>query len=112
MNVQCHVLGLDMPAPLRRRLEQTLESFQSLIPIANAAVVLEHEQENALPYRVFVLLAVAGPVIQAEARGHSVEAAWLKVTSDLRRQIERSQSRKIAGSRRFQPKAKFRKTVA
>jgi len=34
-------------------------------------------------------LAVPGPDIHAEARDHTLEAAWLKVTAALRKQIEK-----------------------
>jgi ribosome-associated translation inhibitor RaiA len=67
--------------------------LQSLIPVTVAAVVLEHRQDDAPPFRAFVSLAVPGPDIHAEAREHTLEAVWVKVTTALRQQIERRKTR-------------------
>jgi ribosome-associated translation inhibitor RaiA len=88
MKIQFHVRGLNVNASLRHRLERGLEGLEELISISDAAVVLEHERNNAPAFRVFVLLAVPGPDLHAEARDHTLEAAWLKVTRRLREQIE------------------------
>ena len=89
MKIQFHILGLNLNASLRRWLEQPLERLQSLIPVTVAAVVLEHRRDDAPAFRAFVSLAVPGPDIHAEARDHTLEAAWLKVSTALRQQIER-----------------------
>lgn len=93
MKIQFHSLGLNLNASLRRWLEQPLERLHSLIPVTVAAVVLEHRQDDAPPFRAFVSLAVPGPDIHAEAREHTLEAVWLKVTTALRQQIERRKMR-------------------
>ena len=89
MKIQFHVLGFDINSGLRRRLERPLERLQSLIAVTAAAVVLEQRRDDAPPFRAFVSLAVPGPDIHAEARDHTLEAAWLKVTTAWRQQIER-----------------------
>ena len=96
MKIQFHILGYNVNASWRQRLEQKLEGLQSLISISGAAVVLEHERDNAPGFRVFVLLAVPGPDIHAEARDHTLEAAWLKVVTGLRKQIQQRKSRQRA----------------
>jgi ribosome-associated translation inhibitor RaiA len=105
MKTQFHVRGLNVSVDLRRWLEQPLERLQSLIPVSAAAVVLEHRRDDAPPFRAFALLAVPGPDIHAEARDHTLEATWLKVTTGLRKQIEQRKSKQIARikSNRHQP---------
>ncbi|MBI3850540.1 MAG: HPF/RaiA family ribosome-associated protein [Verrucomicrobia bacterium] len=89
MKIQFHILGLNLNASSRHWLEQPLEGLQNLISVTAAAVVLEQRRGDAPAYRAFVSLAVPGPDIHAEARDHTLEAAWLKVTTALRQQIER-----------------------
>ena len=96
MEIQYHIRGLNINPAFRRRFEQPLEGLQSLIAISAAAVVLEHRREDALPFRAYVSLAVPGPDIHDDARAHTLEAAWLKVTGGLRKQIERRQRRRKA----------------
>jgi ribosome-associated translation inhibitor RaiA len=96
MQVQFYVRGLNTNAEVRRRFEHALERLQGLAAISVAAVVLEHQGEDALPFRAYVLLAVPGPDIHADARAHTLEAVWLKVTESLRKQLERRQDRRNA----------------
>ena len=41
-------------------------------------------------------LAIAGPDIHATARDHTIEAAWLKVIKNVKRQIERRKTKQDA----------------
>ena len=93
MKVQFRIRGLNANANLRGWLEKQLERLHDLIPVSNAEVVLERQQDNAPAFRVHVHLAVPGPDIHAAARDHTLEAAWLKVTHILRKQIERRKIR-------------------
>ena len=93
MNIQFHIRGLNESAGLRPRLLQSLERLQSLISISAVAIVLERQRDEAPPFRAYVSLAVPGPDIHAEAHDHTLEAAWFKVTTDLRKQIERRKKR-------------------
>jgi ribosome-associated translation inhibitor RaiA len=111
MKIQFHIRGLNANADLRRWLEQSLERMESLISVTAAAVVLEHRRDEAPTFRAYVSLAVPGPDIHADARDHTLEAAWLKVTAGLRKQIEqrtsRQQIRSEAGrQRRTGPKVR------
>jgi ribosome-associated translation inhibitor RaiA len=95
-------------------LQLRLEQLQSLAPIAAAAVVLEYARDNGTAFRAFALLAVPGPDIHAEARDHTLEAAWLKVTAALRKQIERRVARpqvraKTNGHLRAPPRRRTRR---
>ena len=62
--------------------------------------MLEYERDYTPAFRAFALLAVPGPDIHAEARDHTLEAAWLKVTAALRKQIDRRQIRQEARVKR------------
>jgi ribosome-associated translation inhibitor RaiA len=103
MKTQFHIRGINDNSDLRGRLLQPLERLQSLISISAIAVVLEHRQDEAPSFRAFVSLAVPGPDIHAEARDHTLEAAWLKVAAALRQQIEgRKGYQKLRRKRRGQ----------
>jgi ribosome-associated translation inhibitor RaiA len=107
MQVQFHVRGLNADAEVRSRFEHALKHLQTLTAITVAAVVLEHRGEASLPFRAYVSLAVPGPDIHAEARAHTLEAAWLKVTQSLRKQIERRQDR-----RKARPRSKWQMMIS
>ena len=98
MKNQFHIRGLSVNAGLRRWLEQSLDRLESLIPVTAAAVVLEHRRDDAPAFRAYVSLAVPGPDIHAEACDHTLEAAWLKVVTALRKQIERRKTRQQLGA--------------
>ena len=96
MRIQFHIRGLNISSRVRNHLRKPLERLQSRIPITTAAVVLEHTWNAAPAFRAFVLLAVPGPDIHAEAREHTLEAVWLKATASLRKQIEHRKARQLA----------------
>ena len=96
MKTQFHIHGLNIDARLRRWLEQSLERLKSRIPITTAAVVVEQRRDNGLPVRAYVSLAVPGPDIHAEGRDHTLKAAWLKVMSAMRKQIDQRKARQAA----------------
>ena len=96
MKIQFRIRGLNANASLRGWLEQQLERLHSLIPVSAADVVLEHQREATPGFRAQVHLAVPGPDIHADARDHTLEAAWLKVTKKMRKQIERRKARQEA----------------
>jgi ribosomal subunit interface protein len=78
---------------MRSWLELQLERLRSLIPVSTADVLLERQRDGAPAFRAQVHLAVPGPDIHAEARDHTLQAAWLKVAKKLRQQIERRKIR-------------------
>ena len=94
MKIQFRFRGLNANASLRVWLEQQLDRLHRLIPVSAADVVLEQQRDNAPACRAQVHLAVSGPDLHATARDHTLEAAWLKVAGNLRRQIERREARK------------------
>jgi hypothetical protein len=96
MRIEFQIHGLNSTAKLRRWLGQPLERLRGLIPVSTAAVLLERRRDAAPAFRAFVLLAVPGPNIHAEAREHTLQAVWLKVIAVLRRQIADRESRRKA----------------
>jgi ribosome-associated translation inhibitor RaiA len=96
MKIQFHVRRINITATARNSLTESLDPLQRLIPISAAAVALEHSRDSAPAFRAFVLLAVPGPDIHAEARDHTLGATWLKVNAALRKQIERRNAKTLA----------------
>ena len=93
MKIQFRIRGFNANASLRPWLEKQLERLHNLIPVSTAEVVLEQQRDNAPAFRAHVHLAVPGPDIHAAARDHTLEAVWLKVAKNLRRQIGRRKAR-------------------
>jgi len=93
MKTQFRIRGLNADASLRLWLEQQLQRLHSLIPISVAEVLLERQPGHAPAFHAHVHLAVPGPDIHATSCDHTVEAVWLKVTKNLRQQIERRKGR-------------------
>src|SRR5262245_41600804 len=96
MKIQFRIIGFKENAGLRHRLQQALERLEAHIPISAAAVAVERNSDTAPPFRAYALLAVPGPDIHAEARDHTLQAVWLKVTRALRKQIEQRKTRRDA----------------
>ena len=103
MIVHFHIRGLTANAHSRQLLKQRLGLMHSLIPISVAVIVLEHRQGDSPPFRVFASLAVPGPDIHAEARDHTLSAAWLKVAAALREQIQQRKVRQELRIREIAP---------
>jgi len=97
MKTQFRILGLNLNVSSRAWLARQLERLHRLVPVTTAVVVLERQREAAPAFRAHVHLAVPGPDIHAEARDHTLEAAWLKVTNTLRKQMEQRKARQKSG---------------
>jgi len=93
MKTQFRIRGLNADASLRLWLEQQLQRLHSLIPISVAEVLLERLPGHAPAFHAQVHLAVSGADIHAASCDHTVETVWLKVTKNLRQQIERRKGR-------------------
>jgi ribosome-associated translation inhibitor RaiA len=96
MKILFYTRGFNVRKHSRQLLEQPIEQLQDLVSITRTAVVLERRREDAPAFRAFVSLAVPGPDIHAEARDHTLKAAWLKVTAALRKQIEKRKAKQLA----------------
>lgn len=96
MQIQLQISGLKNDDQLRRQLESDLEALNSLMAVTTAHIALQHQREATPPYQAVVMLGVAGPDLHAAARDHTWPAAWQKVLSRLREQIEERRSRQAA----------------
>jgi CBS-domain-containing membrane protein len=70
-----------------------VEDLNSLIAVASAHVALQRQREVTPPFQAVAMLAVPGPDIHAAARDHTWPAAWRKVVTPLREQMEERRSR-------------------
>jgi putative sigma-54 modulation protein len=93
MNVQFHFFGINAS---QRAKEMVLPRLEQLdISISSAVVVLDRRRNGGPPFMARVHLAVPGPDIHAEARDHTLHAAWRKVCKDLEKQIEQRKARQV-----------------
>ena len=95
MKIQFYIRGFRDNAALRLRLREKLDRLAEEIMVSNAAVVIERDMNGGPRFRAAALLAVPGPDIRREARDHTLEAAWLKVTTALGREIKKRKMRQI-----------------
>ena len=93
MNVQFHVLGLNANRRIKEMVLPYLKQLHRQISISSAVVVLDCTRNGGPPFTARVHLAVPGPDIHAEARDHTLQAAWRKVCKNLEKHIERRKSR-------------------
>jgi len=93
MKTQIRIRGFNVHATWQSLVVKQLQRLKSLTNVESADVLLEHQRDAAPSFRAFVHLLVPGSDIHADARAHTVEAVWLKVTKNLRQQIERRKGR-------------------
>jgi ribosome-associated translation inhibitor RaiA len=115
MKTTLRYVSLNAQATWHRQVEEQLKHLHGLTAITAAEVVLEHQREAKPAFRVQVRLEVPGPgahskatrhsregarrihgpALHAEARDNTLEAALLKATQDLERQVEARQLRRM-----------------
>ena len=100
MKIQFRIRGLNANASLRPWLEQQLERLHTLIPVSTADVRLDRQPDASPSFQAYVHLAVAGPDIHATACDHTIQAVWLKVIKNLKRQIEGRKTKQEARHKR------------
>lgn len=96
MTLQFQIRELKDDDGMRRQLEADLEDLNRLMPVASAHIALERQRDSTPPYQAVVMLAVPGPDIHAAARDHTWLAAWRKVVTRLREQIEERRNQQTA----------------
>jgi hypothetical protein len=115
MKTTLRYVSLNAQATWHRQVEEQLQYLHSLAAITGAEVVLEHQRGVKPAFRVQVRLEVPGPgvhalatrhtrqgarrihgpALHAEARDHTLEAALLKATQDLERQVLARELRRL-----------------
>lgn len=105
--------SLNVEVPWPALLAEQLDRWQSLTPITAAEVILEHQRNDALAFRVKVRLEVLGPGFRADASDATLEGALLLATRDLDTQIQARKVKSLAPAKStLQPGAiSGRKTV-
>lgn len=93
MTTQVQFQGFTARPGVRARIEDGLRDLRKLTLITAATVHLERRRECSPAMQAQVHLAVSGPDIHATATEHTVQAVWLKVLKNLRRQIERRKTK-------------------
>lgn len=80
--------GLKHCGGLELLIADFLRVLQANLPISVARVVLEQQRDAAPAFRACAHLAVPGPDIHAEARDHTLLAAWRKLAANLKQQFQ------------------------
>lgn len=80
-------------------VQRKFSKLAELVRIDAAEVTLEKHPENSPPFSAKVHLAVPGPDIHAEEKGHTPQATIQKVVAKLARQI-RHRNQKLLTKRR------------
>jgi ribosome-associated translation inhibitor RaiA len=110
MKLDFRLRGWKSSAGLHRLVQAQLGGLENSHDVSNAQVVLEHRCDATPAWSARVHLEVPGPDLRAEARDHTVEAAWRKVVADLRGQIGRRLDRRRQRAderRRIRPSVRF-----
>ena len=87
--------GLNPRKIWRRLVEGQMRKLQGLAAILSARITLERQREVQPGFRVFATLEVPGPDFHAEARDYTLQAALLKVSDNLRRQMQSRKNRQL-----------------
>lgn len=96
MKIQFQIRELKDNDRLRRQLVADLEDLNRLMAVASAHVALQRQAGITPPCQAVVMLVVPGPDIHAAARDYTWPAAWRKVVTRLREQMEERRSRPTA----------------
>ncbi len=91
MTIQFEIRGIKGGDKLRRQVAADLGDLGALIEVTGAHVALQCQREVTPAYQAVATLAVIGPAVHAAARDHTWPAAWRKVITRLREQMEERQ---------------------
>ncbi len=105
MKLEFRLRGWKNNASLRHLVEHQLVRLADLAAISTAEVVLVRTPAATPAWTARAHLQVPGPDLRAEARDHTVEAAWRKVLAALHSEIDRRLERR---RRRFDDRRRLR----
>jgi ribosome-associated translation inhibitor RaiA len=88
--------GLSPSALWRNLVESHVKKLQHLASIASARIFLERQHGSNAVFRVSAVLEVPGPDYHAEASDYTLRAALLKVTNNLRKQMQSRRDRQMS----------------
>jgi ribosome-associated translation inhibitor RaiA len=95
MNVQFHFFGLKANHGSREMVLAGLAQLRRRVSINLAIVVFDRSRNGGPSFAVRVHLAVPGPDIHAEARDHTLQAAWRKAHKNLEKQIDQRKTKQV-----------------
>ena len=84
-------------------VEEQIISLQPILQIDEADITLSHLHECSPPYQVSVHLVTPGPDVSADARDHTLQAAFLKTMESLREKITHRATRRQKRQRDHAP---------
>lgn len=96
MKLDFRLRGWKSSASLHQLVTQQLDRLVRPLAVGNATVELEHVRDANPPWSARAHLEVPGPDLRAEARDHTVQAAWRKVMASLDKQVGRRLDRRRA----------------
>src|SRR4051794_18521999 len=96
MNINLMYRGLTPSTLWRGLVEVHIRKLQHLASIASARIFLERQHGSKPVFRVLAVLEVPGPDFHAESSDFTLRAALLKVTHNLRRQMESRKHRQLS----------------
>jgi ribosome-associated translation inhibitor RaiA len=94
MKLDFRLRGWKSSAGLHHTVATQLNRLGNSVAVSTAQVVLEHQRDATPAWSARVHLAVPGPDLRAEARDHTVAAAWRKVMAALYAQVGRRLDRR------------------
>ena len=92
MVIQFQIRELEDEDQVRQQVVADVKNLNRLIAVVSARVALQCQRPVTPPYQAVAMLRVAGPDIRAAARDHTWPAAWRKVVTRLREQMEQRRS--------------------
>ncbi len=96
MNIEFKLRGIHRQQELRALLTEQVAGLKGSLPITSIKVFVEKQPDMTPSYWLWTNLTVLGPDIYAFARDHTPLAAWLKVSKELKREIQRRKLRQVA----------------
>src|SRR5262245_61758874 len=95
-NVSLVYRGLNPRGFWQGFVEAQVNKLRGIASIVAARITLERQRQSKPEYRVLAVVEVPGPDFHAEATGYTLTAALLKVSENLRRQMQARKNRLLA----------------
>ena len=100
MTIEFQIRGMEDDNKMRRQVESDMARLAEVLDVTSARVALQCQREARPPYQAVAMLSVPGPDLHAAARDHTWPAAWEKVVTRLREQLEARRSQQPARQQR------------
>jgi ribosome-associated translation inhibitor RaiA len=94
MKIDFRLRGGKHSAALQHLVQTQIDRLRAFVTVEAAQVVLERQRAATPAWVARAHVQVPGPDLRAEARDHTVEAAWRKVMQELYGQVGRRLDRR------------------